>query len=116
MADNTSGTSSSAQPTETEAAAPAPRPEAAPRHRFLALRQEIDRLFDDFFSGFSLTASGRRGGGLEVDPWRRFQGAFGMGFPAVDLALLAGALQPVALELRQVLHGFRCVERGPVSG
>jgi HSP20 family protein len=52
-------------------------------HPLLALREQMDRLFDDFFSGFSLSPFGRR---PEMDPWRTFQGALGMAYPALDAA------------------------------
>jgi HSP20 family protein len=42
--------------------APAPREEH--RDPFLAFRREVDRMFDDFFSGF-----GRRKGGLAFGSW-----------------------------------------------
>ncbi|HET6467832.1 MAG TPA: Hsp20/alpha crystallin family protein [Geminicoccaceae bacterium] len=66
-----------------QAAAPVPRAEEGARHPLLALRREVDRLFDDFFTGFSLAPFGR---GFEADPWRRFQSTLGMAHPAVDAA------------------------------
>jgi HSP20 family protein len=63
---------------ETEGRAPAARS----RHPLLALRDEMDRLFDDFFAGPALTPF-RRG---EAEPWRRFSRMFESGFPAVDVA------------------------------
>jgi HSP20 family protein len=52
-------------------------------HPLLAFRDQMDRLLDDFFSGFSLAPFGRRS---ETEPWRAFQGALGMSYPAVDAA------------------------------
>jgi HSP20 family protein len=64
--------------------APAPRPSGEEtRHPLMAFRDEMDRLFDDFFSGFSLSPFRRRR--LEADPWRRFQGVFEATFPVVDV-------------------------------
>ena len=61
----------------TAANAPMAEPEAG-RHPLLTLRQEMDRLFDDFLGGFSLTR------GLDTDPWRRLRGALGTTYPTVD--------------------------------
>ena len=47
----------------------------------MSLRQQMDRLFDDFSSGSPLASFGR---GFETDPWRNFQGALGMAYPAID--------------------------------
>jgi HSP20 family protein len=44
------------------------------QHPLLALRQEVDNLFDTFFSGFSLGPFGRHG--LDLDPLRKMEGAF----------------------------------------
>jgi HSP20 family protein len=63
--------------TQEKPKAPAP----AAGHPLMALREQMDRLFDDFFSGFSLAPFGRR---PEVDPWRSFQGALGWAYPAID--------------------------------
>lgn len=74
------------KPTDTppEAGASATPPTAERgRHPLLTLRQEMDRLFDDFLGGFSLIPSGR---GVATDPWGRFRGAFGMAYPTVDAA------------------------------
>jgi HSP20 family protein len=60
-------------------AAPAP----AEHHPLLALRDEMDRVFDDFFANFPLMPFRRR---MDADPWRRFQGLFEATFPAVDVA------------------------------
>jgi HSP20 family protein len=50
---------------------------------FATLRQEMDRLFDQFSRGFPFTPSWRRS--LELpQPWR-FETAFGMAAPAVDV-------------------------------
>lgn len=48
------------------------RPEAA--HPLLTLRQEIDNLFDSFFSSFSLGPFGRHR--FDVDPFQRMEEAF----------------------------------------
>lgn len=67
-----------------EAGAQTPSPPAErSRHPLLTLRQEMDRLFDDFLGGFTLAPFGR---GLEGDPWGRFRGAFGIAYPTVDAA------------------------------
>ena len=72
------------QVSKTASSAPAQAPNApmaepeAGRHPLLTLRQEMDRLFDDFLGGFSLTR------GLEADPWRRLRGALGAAYPTVD--------------------------------
>jgi len=78
---------------ENQASPPAERestsPERAgegepPRHPVAAFRDELDRLFDDFFTAFPFgPARARR---LTADPWRRFQGVFDAAFPAVDVA------------------------------
>ena len=69
--------------TEEETTAPAPMPEREEgRHPLAALRDEMDRLFDDFFGGISRSFRRRR---LETDPWRRFQGIFEGTFPAADV-------------------------------
>ena len=73
--------------TEGQTAAPAPTPgppgRDEGRHPLAALRDEMDRLFDDFFAGFSVAPFRRRR--LETDPWRRFQGMFEGTFPAADV-------------------------------
>jgi len=48
------------------------RPESA--HPLLTLRQEIDNLFDSFFSSFSLGPFGRHR--FDLDPFRRMEEAF----------------------------------------
>jgi HSP20 family protein len=53
------------------------------RHPLIALRDEVDRLFDDFFTGFGSPMFRRRR--LEADPWRRFQGMFEGTFPTADV-------------------------------
>jgi HSP20 family protein len=52
------------------------------RNPLAGLRQEIDRIFDDFAPGFPRLTFGRRG---EAEPLRRFQGMLGFAAPAVDL-------------------------------
>jgi HSP20 family protein len=49
-----------------------PTPPAASRHSLMSLREEVDRLFENFFTG----AFGRRGL-FELDPFRRLGAAFG---------------------------------------
>jgi len=49
--------------------------ERATQHPLLTLREEVDRLFDDFFSGFSLGPFGRHG--IEFDPFRRMERTIG---------------------------------------
>jgi HSP20 family protein len=49
------------------------------RHPFLALRGEVNRLFDDFVDGGWRHPFGR-------DPWPRLERTFGMIFPVVDAA------------------------------
>ena len=53
------------------------------RHPLLTLRDEVDRLFDDFFTGFAAPMFRRRR--LDADPWRRFQGMFEGTFPNADV-------------------------------
>ncbi|MGD9507525.1 MAG: Hsp20/alpha crystallin family protein [Geminicoccaceae bacterium] len=57
-------------------------PTERPRHPLLGLREEMDRLFDDFFGGSSLMPFRRR---VDTDPWRRFQGMFEATFPTADV-------------------------------
>ena len=68
--------------TETVAKAPMPVPGWGP-HPLGALRDEMERLFDDFFAGFPVTPLRRWR--LETDPWRRFQGMFEATFPVADV-------------------------------
>jgi HSP20 family protein len=53
------------------------------RHPLVALREEMDRLFDDFFTGLPTTPFRRRG--MAADPWRRLQGLFESTFPTTDV-------------------------------
>jgi HSP20 family protein len=70
--------------TETKGAPSVPtRDVEGERHPIATLRDEMDRLFDDFFSGFPLMPFRRRR--LDVDPWRRFQGMFEATFPTVEV-------------------------------
>ena len=64
--------------TEAKGAPPAERP----RHPLVSLREEIDRLFEDFASGFSLFPFGRRG--FEIEPAFRMP-SWGVSVPAVDV-------------------------------
>jgi len=57
------------------------RTAATPAHRLqhplLALREEVDHLFDNFFSGFALGPFGEFGlGRMRTDPFRRLEGTF----------------------------------------
>ena len=64
-------------------AATAPAGTEPSRHPLLTLRDEVDRLFDDFFAGFAAPMFRRRR--LDADPWRRFQGMFEGTFPNADV-------------------------------
>jgi len=47
------------------------------QHPLLALREEVDHLFDNFFSGFALGPFGEFGRStLRTEPFRRFEDAF----------------------------------------
>jgi HSP20 family protein len=50
---------------------------------FQAFRNEMDRLFDQFWRGFGSPTSRR---GLEAEPFWRAEGGFGLSVPAVDVA------------------------------
>jgi HSP20 family protein len=52
-------------------------------HPLITLRQEIDRLFDDFWSNFSLFPYLRLG--FNIEPFGQFRSAFGAVTPVVDL-------------------------------
>src|SRR6516225_7898615 len=66
-------------PVTTETAAPS---ESRPRRPLEGLRQEIDRLFDDF--GIGAWRSPFRSSFFDIDPFRRAKAAFS-GVPAVDV-------------------------------
>jgi HSP20 family protein len=66
-------------PVTTDTAAPS---ELRPRRLLESLRQEIDRLFDDF--GIGAWRSPFRGSFFDMDPFRRAKAAFS-GIPAVDV-------------------------------
>jgi HSP20 family protein len=55
-----------------------------PERHWPALRQEMDRLFDDFFSGTPFAMLRRRQ--IDADPWRRLQAMFDATSPVVDVA------------------------------
>jgi HSP20 family protein len=76
-------------------AAPAGRKETL-AHPLQTLRDQVDRLFDEFGSGFSLFPFGRRA--FEVEPWWRTATAFGATAPAVDVVEKDDAIQ-IAAEL-----------------
>lgn len=47
------------------------------KHPLLALREEVDHLFDNFFSGFALGPFGEfRNHSMQTEPFRRFEDAF----------------------------------------
>lgn len=55
------------------------------QHPLLALREEVDHLFDNFFSGFELGPFGDFGRTMRTDPFRRFEDAFAGINPAHSL-------------------------------
>lgn len=59
---------------------PVDTPERPP---LAALRQEMDRLFDDFFTSSPFAMLRRRQ--LDADPWRRLQSVFDATVPVVDV-------------------------------
>jgi HSP20 family protein len=63
-------------------------------HPLQSLREQVDRLFDDFTSGFSLFPFGRRA--FEIEPPWRTTMAFGTGVPAVDVVEKDDAIQLTA--------------------
>jgi HSP20 family protein len=67
--------------TEGKSAPPAKQGEGM-WHSFATLRDDVDRMFDNFMRGFpSLT--GRRS--AELEPLWKFETSFGMGAPAMDV-------------------------------
>ena len=56
---------------------------AAGSSAFASLRQEMDRLFDDFFASPAMHGLRRRP--IDADPWRRFQAMFDATSPVVDV-------------------------------
>ncbi len=66
--------------------APARTMTAAPQgmQAFQSFRDEMDRMFDNFFRGFPMIPEFRRVFGME--PYRRFETAFGIAPPVVDVA------------------------------
>jgi HSP20 family protein len=69
-------------PVKSEASAPGGG-SGSPWYSLPALRDEVDRLFDDFFTGWPRPAIRRRR--MESDPWRGFQGMFEATFPTADV-------------------------------
>ena len=69
-------------PVNKETQAPVPAGQA-PWYPLATLREEMDRLFDDFFTGWPMTSIRRRR--VDTDPWRRFQGMFEATFPTADV-------------------------------
>lgn len=68
---------------EDKSATPARRGEGM-WHSFAELRDDVDRMFDNFMRGFPSFSSGRRSAALE--PAWKFETSFGMSAPAVDVA------------------------------
>jgi HSP20 family protein len=68
-------------PVKTEAKALAAGGQV-PWYSLATLREEMDRLFDDFFGGSPKMPFRRR---IDTDPWRRFQGMFEATFPTTDV-------------------------------
>jgi HSP20 family protein len=50
-----------------------------------ALRDEMDRVFDNFWRGFGFGAPRPRRAGMEPQPLWRFETAFGTAIPAIDV-------------------------------
>lgn len=70
-------------PAETASQPVEVRGAGADRHPLMSLRDEMDRLFDEFASGFSLSPFRRRM--LDFEPFRRFETAMGASVPSVDV-------------------------------
>jgi HSP20 family protein len=84
---------------KTTESRPETRPEkATAEHPLLALRQEVDRLFDTFFSGFALGPFGSRMSPSGAGPVSRKENLFGSlagygeGMPRMDLSETDDAL------------------------
>lgn len=60
---------------ESQPEKPATKDLAPQAHPLLALREEIDSVFDNFFSGFSLSPFAKHT--FSIDPFKRFEEAFG---------------------------------------
>jgi HSP20 family protein len=69
---------------ESKEAAPVPAPRSEAPWSLTALRDEVDRLFDNFGRGFSLFPTWRRS--PEIAPPWKMETAFGVTMPAVDVA------------------------------
>ncbi len=80
----------SKMPVETDKAAPST---LRPRRPFESLRQEIDRLFDDF--GIGMWRSPFRSSFFGMEPFRGAKAAFG-GMPVVDVAETEKAYEVIA--------------------
>jgi HSP20 family protein len=82
----TTESSASAAPAEGDKAPSSADPPVAGSERppLAMLRQEMDRLFDDFFSTSPFAMLRRRH--LDADPWRRLQSVFDATAPVVDVA------------------------------
>lgn len=70
------------KPAQKPAAPPALKTESLWQPIF-ALRDEMDRLFDNFWRGFGMERSGRRT--AEPQPFGRFMTSFGMAIPDIDV-------------------------------
>lgn len=78
-------TTSLERPQRKEAAPTPSRPEG-PWQPIAALREEVDRLFDNFWRGFGGGRSpARRPGDAEPQPLWRFESALGMTMPDIDI-------------------------------
>jgi HSP20 family protein len=60
-------------------------------HPFETLREEVDRLFEDFGRGFGRFPFGR--GGFALEPFWRTEASFGPALPAVDVVEKENAFQ-----------------------
>ena len=69
-------------PVKQEAAAPAAR-RTSLWEPFEALHKEVDRIFEDFTTGFGRRALGRRAS--EAEPLLRYETSFGVSAPVVDV-------------------------------
>jgi HSP20 family protein len=70
-------------PIQQETSAPASRRPQSLWQPFDSLRDEVDRIFDEFTRGFGRWPLGRRF--FEAEPLRRYGTSFGLSAPAVDV-------------------------------
>jgi HSP20 family protein len=81
----TSITEKPAEKAETQPATGESKPLAEqPRHPLLSLRDEIDRLFEDF--AFTTMRSPFRTRLFDLEPFRRFESAFSGAVPTAEVA------------------------------